>query len=111
MVGRDLADAFDLVVPESFRIVNGQDPEKNPEKFTPLVDQRMKWPTDKEAYAWAEAAKENSRKRPLFGAVERKKPKTPCGAAGSTSTPKTDEAAAAAAASSSYAGPAVPMQL
>ena len=46
------------------RINNGQDPNINPNKFTPPEDQRMKWPTDEEAYAWAEAGKENHRKRP-----------------------------------------------
>ena len=55
----------DFIGRYQLRRLNGQDPEQNPEKFTPIEDQRMKWPTDKEAYAWAEAAKENSRKRPL----------------------------------------------
>ena len=29
-----------------FRIINGQDPALHPEKFTPVVGQRMEWPTN-----------------------------------------------------------------
>ena len=37
------------------RIANGQDPERHPEKFTPVRENLMhyKWPTDEEAELWA----------------------------------------------------------
>ena len=94
------------------RIINGQDPAVHPEKFTPLVSQRMVWPTNDEAYNWAEPGR---KKRALFNIAlqeeaVKKNQKTPSRAAGScSSTPNTEETAAAA--SSSYAGPAVPCQL
>ena len=95
----------------ALRIMNGQDPKKHPEKFTPQVSQALKWPTNDEAYAWAEPGR---RKRALFNtqlreAEQTKKLKTPSAAAASSSTPITYEAAAAA--SSSYTGPALPIQL
>ena len=97
------------------RIINGQDPEKQPQKFTPqprVVRVVDVWPTDEEAYQWAEPGRQ---KRALYNnrireeAEKMKKLKTPSGAAGYSSTPITDETAAAA--SSSYAGPALPIQL
>ena len=37
------------------RILHGQDPQKNPKKFTPMVDPlKFKMPTDQEAKEWAE---------------------------------------------------------
>ena len=74
------------------RIINGQDPEKHPEKFTPIVSQHMQWPTNDEAFEWAEPAR---KKRALFNTRLREKAqhkslKTPC-AAGSSSTPITNE--------------------
>ena len=33
-----------------------QDPALHPEKFTPVLSQCMEWPTNDEAYEWAEAA-------------------------------------------------------
>ena len=39
------------------RIINGQDPEQNPERFTPRVSLKSyKWPTDEEARLFAEKA-------------------------------------------------------
>ena len=74
------------------RIINGQDPEKHPEKFTPLVSQRLEWPTNDEAFLWAEPAR---KKRALFNIAlreeaQQKKLKTPCATA-SSSTPITNE--------------------
>ena len=92
----------------ALRIMNGQDPAKQPEKFTPPVSQRMVWPTNEEAYKWAEPGR---KKRALFNEEPEaeKKQKTPArGAEGSSSTPITEEMAAAA---SSYAGPIVQIQL
>ena len=38
------------------RILHGQDPQKNPEMFTPQVDlTKVKWPTNEEAELWAAA--------------------------------------------------------
>ena len=51
------------------RIANGQDPEKHPNKFTPLISQRMEWPTNNEAFQWAEPAR---KKRALFNIALRK---------------------------------------
>ena len=63
-----------------------------PHKFTPIASQHMQWPSDEEAYAWAEAAKKNARKRQLFGQQQNKKQKTPSVAAsGSCSTPMTGD--------------------
>ena len=76
------------------RIMNGQDPELMPHKFTPIVSYHYEWPTNKEAYAWAEAAARNTRKRQLFEKhIFEKKLKTPGGAAGGScsTTPATDE--------------------
>ena len=75
------------------RIMNGQDPELMPHKFTPIVSYHYEWPTNKEAYAWAEAAAQNRRKRQLFEKhIFEKKQKTPgVAAGGSSSTPETDE--------------------
>ena len=74
------------------RIANGQDPEKHPNKFTPLISQRMEWPTNNEAFQWAEPAR---KKRALFNIAlrmeaQQKKLKTPCATA-SSSTPITNE--------------------
>ena len=96
------------------RIINGQDPEKNPEKFTPLEDQRMKWPTNDEAYAWAKNAKDMSRKRAIFDNAERKIRKllcTPvvCAAAAGDGMLETNENVPAVAAP--VAGPPMPFQL
>ena len=97
------------------RMNNGQDPEKHPEKFTPppaVVRVVDVWPTNEEVYAWAEPGR---KKRAAYNirmreeAEKMKKLKTPSGAAGSSSTPITDETAAAAI--NSYAGPALPIQL
>ena len=73
--------------------MNGQDPELMPHKFTPIVSYHYEWPTNKEAYAWAEAAAQNRRKRQLFEKhIFEKKQKTPgVAAGGSSSTPETDE--------------------
>jgi hypothetical protein len=97
------------------RIANGQDPVKQPEKRTPLPPvERMLWPTNDEAYKWAEPGR---RKRAIFSLHIReeveplKMLKTPSGAApGSTSSPPITEETVAAA-STSYAGPALPIQL
>ena len=70
------------------------------------------WPTNEEAYAWAEPGRKKRalyNMRPREEAEKMKKIKTPSGAAGYSSTPITDETAAAV--SSSYAGPALPIQL
>ena len=71
------------------RIMNGQDPELMPHKFTPIVSQHMQWPSNEEAYAWAKAAIAAVRKRngQLFEPKQNKKHKTPGGDAGSCSTP------------------------
>ena len=76
------------------RRMHGQDPEEMPHKFTPkAVSQRMLWPSNEEAYAWAEAAMKDARKRQLSELkVSEKKLKTPgVAAGGSSSTPETDE--------------------
>ena len=75
------------------RILNGQDPEEMPHKFTPIPSQHMQWPSNEEAYAWAKAAIWNVRKRDgqLFEPEQNKKHKTPGGAAGSCSTPATGD--------------------
>ena len=91
-----------------FRIINGQDPALHPEKFTPLVSQRMQWPTWAEAYEWADAAKK-SRKRGLFELEQPSEKKTPGVAAGVSSTPATNENDPVGRAS--LVGPALPFQL
>ena len=76
------------------RIMNGQDPELMPHKFTPIVSYHYEWPTNKEAYSWAEAAIRKVRKRDgqLLEPEQEKKQKTPgVAAGGSSSTPETDE--------------------
>ena len=75
------------------RILHGQDPDEMPQKFPPIVSQRMQWPSNEEAYAWAKAAIWNVRKRDgqLFEPEQNKKHKTPGGAAGSCSTPATGD--------------------
>ena len=76
------------------RKLHGQDPDEMPHKFTPIVSQHMRWPSNEEAYAWAKAAIAAVRKRDgqLFEPLQNKKHKTPGGAAGSCSTtPATDE--------------------
>ena len=91
-----------------FRIINGQDPALHPEKFTPVVAQRMEWPTWVEAYEWADAAKK-SRKRGLFELEQPSAKKTPGVAAGVSSTPATNENDPVGRAS--VVGPALPFQL
>ena len=85
-------DSLDFFGRRRLRIMNGQDPVLHPKSFTPLVSQRMQWPTNDEAFEWAEPAR---KKRALFNTKLREKAqqknlKTPC-AAGSSSTPITDE--------------------
>ena len=49
-------DVQDFIGRRRLRILNGQDPEKMPDKFTPLVNLRKyEWPTWEEAQLWAEA--------------------------------------------------------
>jgi hypothetical protein len=85
------------------RILHGQDPVKNPEKFTPRVNlTRFAWPSNDEASAWA-VANVSSRKRQKKLELN----STPA-AAGSSSSPITEETASARA---SYAGTALPCQL
>ena len=92
------------------RINNGQDPELQPEKFTPPPDLSFKWPTNEEAYAWAEAIKEKRCKRLKFlDMVTTKWQETPSAAA-SGNLPETNGIKAAGSISSE--GPAaVPFQL
>ena len=98
------------------RILNGQDPEEHPEMFTPpppVVRVEDVWPTNEQAYQWAEPGRKkralyNNRIREEAEKMKKLKLKTPSGAAGSSSTPITNETAAAA--STSYAGPPVPIQ-
>ena len=74
--------------------MNGQHPDEMPHKFTPKVTiPRLVWPSNEEAYAWAEKAIKDARKRPLSEKkVSEKKLKTPgVAAGGSSSTPETDE--------------------
>ena len=94
------------------RIINGQDPKKHPEKFTPLpavVRVVDVWPTNEEAYEWAEPGR---KKRALYNirireeAEQMKKLKTPSGAAGSSTSPET-----VAAASNSHAGSVSPIPM
>ena len=85
-------DSLDFFGRRRLRIMNGQDPVLHPKSFTPLVSQRMQWPTNDEAFEWAEPAR---KKRALFNTKLREKAqhkslKTPC-AAGSSSTPITNE--------------------
>ena len=48
------------------RRMNGQHPDEMPHKFMPKVTiPRLVWPTNEEAYAWAEEAIEGARMRPL----------------------------------------------
>ena len=97
------------------RIINGQDPENHPEKFTPLpavVRVADVWPTNEGAYKWAEPGRQ---KRALYNkrireeAEQMKKVKTPSGAAGNSTSPKTEDTATAAR--TSYGGPAMPIQM
>ena len=70
----------------------GQDPEKHPEKFTPMPQvEPMQWPSNEEAFAWAEAAKKRVRKRQLFEMQLLSEKKTPGVAAGGSSSPVTNE--------------------
>ena len=86
------------------RILHGQDPVKNPEKFTPRVNlTRFAWPSNDEASAWAEA-NVSSRKRQKKLELNSTPP-----AAGASSSPITEETTVSAG--TSYAGPALPCQL
>ena len=85
-------DSLEFFGRRRLRIMNGQDPVLHPKSFTPLVSQRMQWPTNDEAFEWAEPAR---KKGALFNTKLREKAqqknlKTPC-AAGSSSTPITNE--------------------
>ena len=76
------------------RKLHGQDPDEMPHKFTPIVSQHMRWPSNEEAYAWAKAVIRDVRKRDgqLLEPEQEKKQKTPgVAAGGSSSTPETDE--------------------
>ena len=91
------------------RILHGQDPQKNPEKFTPMVDPlKFKMPTDQEAKEWAEDTfHRNKRVKKLQLQVE-----TPAvsGASSSSSAPITQETAAAAA-KATILSPTEPFQI
>ena len=50
-------DSLDFFGRRRLRIMNGQDPVLHPKSFTPLVSQRMQWPTNDEAFEWAEPAR------------------------------------------------------
>ena len=85
------------------RILHGQDPQRHPEKFTPQVNLlAYKWPTNEEAEEVFHRSK-----KPKKIELE----STPAAVGASSSTPITEDETAGAAASSSYAGPAVPLQL
>ena len=114
---KESQEAQDFFGRRGLRIMNGQDPVKQPEKFTPRVNLlSYRWPTDEEVQLWAEAkpwenkatwscnSKPNKRQKKL------ELPKTPAEDGGTTSTPITEDMADAAA-SSSFAGPPVPFQL
>ena len=49
----ELQEALNVYGRRRLRMLNGQDPELHPEKFTPLPDMRMgmQWPTNEEAYS------------------------------------------------------------
>ena len=91
------------------RILNGQDPQKNPEKFTPVVNPLdYKWPSNLEAKESVEKLfRPNKRVMKLQLQVE-----TPAvsGASCSSSAPVTEETAAAAAKATSLS-PSQPFQL
>ena len=103
-------DVQDFIGRRRLRILNGQDPEKMPDKFTPLVNLlKFEWPKNENARQWASSkpwddettwsrnCKPNKRQKKLE-------------LGGATSiTPATEGTVAAAA--SSFAGPSVPFQL
>ena len=61
----------------------GQDPEKDPEKFTPQEDQRMKWPSNEECVVVYAAAEKKARKfwERLEGSDKKQKIMRPVGIA------------------------------
>ena len=91
------------------RMLNGQDPQKNPEKFTPVVNPLdYKWPSNLEAKESVEKLfRPNKRVKKLQLQVE-----TPAvsGASCSSSAPVTEETAAAAA-KATILSPSQPFQL
>ena len=88
------------------RILHGQDPQKNPEMFTPQVDlTKVKWPTNEEAELWAAAVFSKPKKQKKFELHN-----TPAVGGGTASTPVTEETAAASS-SFGFAGPLEPFQL
>ena len=62
-------ETIDLMGRRRLRILNGQNPEKHPEKFTPQDAHIFKWPSQEETEEWD---KQCSRKRVLFGHSLRK---------------------------------------
>ena len=90
-------------------MLNGQDPQKNPEKFTPVVNPlNYKWPSNLEAKESVEKLfRPNKRVKKLQLQVE-----TPAvsGASCSSSAPVTEETAAAAA-KATILSPTQPFQL
>ena len=100
------------------RIAAGQDPEKQPEKFTPPPRHHWAhfvWPTNEEAYAWAEVGRKKRAAHNLLIREEAerekqmKKLKTPSCGAGSSAEPVTDENNPLG--NAPVEGPPVPFQL
>ena len=88
------------------RILHGQDPQKNPEMFTPQVDlTKVKWPTNEEAELWAAAVFSKPKKQKKLELHN-----TPTVGGHAASTPVTEETAAASS-SFGFAGPLEPFQL
>ena len=76
-------DVIDFIGRRRLRIQNGQDSEKDPEKFTPQEDQRMKWPSNEECVVVYAAAEKKARKfwERLEGSDKKQKIMTPAGIA------------------------------
>ena len=103
-------DVVAFVGRRNLRIANGQDPERNPEKFTPRVNpMEFKWPTDEECYAWAAEAirasrkQENKKRKVLFPST------SPSVGSASDSSPITLEEAETVAVTSVDAVPMQPL--
>ena len=108
----------DFVGRRRLRICAGQDPAKQPETFTPPPRHHWAhfvWPTNEEAYAWAEVGRQkraahNVRIREEAERENKmKKLKTPSCGAGSSAEPVTDENNPLG--NAPVEGPPVPFQL
>ena len=67
------------------RIIHGQDPQKNPELFTPQAKSSpLKWPTNEEAYQWVDSFFQQQKKPKKLAFHD-----TPAATSGSSTSPVT----------------------